>query len=224
MYISEIWRYPIKSMRGERIPSSTVLLSGLASDRQIVCVSKTRGKLITARTHPRLLGLQACVRGNAINVSGFPWQSAAASELVSDAASERVFLADLETDTRRFDVLPLLVATDGALAQLELDSRRFRPNIVIGNVPGNSERDWPGFQIQLGPVRIRAAQLRMRCVMTTFNPDTLKQDRSVLKKIVSQNGGTLALDCAVIQAGFVQEGDLVSVFESQAHQLKGEIS
>ena len=42
----------------------------------------------------------------------------------------------------RFDVLPLLVATDGAIAQMGFDGRRLRPNIVIGGVEGLEERSW----------------------------------------------------------------------------------
>jgi len=36
----------------------------------------------------------------------------------------------------RFDVLPLLVATDGAIRALATDRRRLRPNIVIAGVEG----------------------------------------------------------------------------------------
>ena len=44
----------------------------------------------------------------------------------------------------RFDVLPLLVATDGAIAALGRDRRRLRPNILLGGVVGLAEREWPG--------------------------------------------------------------------------------
>jgi hypothetical protein len=35
--------------------------------------------------------------------------------------------------------------------------------------------------------------------MTTFDPDTLQQDRNILKRIVSELDGKMALDCAVVQ-------------------------
>jgi hypothetical protein len=44
----------------------------------------------------------------------------------------------------RFDVLPLLVATDGAITALGLDRRRFRPNILVAGGDGLAERAWPG--------------------------------------------------------------------------------
>jgi hypothetical protein len=37
-------------------------------------------------------------------------------------------------------------------------------------------------------------QVRGRCVMTTYDPDTLEQDISVLQKIVFELGGRTALD------------------------------
>ena len=50
----------------------------------------------------------------------------------------------------RFDVLPLLVARDGAIAAVGYDRRRLRPNIVIGGVPGLAERGWEGKRIRVG--------------------------------------------------------------------------
>ncbi len=48
------------------------------------------------------------------------------------------------------------------------------------------------------------AQLRMRCVMTTFDPDTLEHDLSVLRNIVRKDGGKVALDCSVRSAGLLR--------------------
>jgi hypothetical protein len=43
-----------------------------------------------------------------------------------------VRLADAGEHTERFDGLPSLVATDGAILELGLDIRRLRPNVLIG--------------------------------------------------------------------------------------------
>src|SRR5206468_6293277 len=89
----------------------------------------------------------------------------------------------------RFDVLPLLVATDGAIAALGVDGRRLRPNIVVEGVEGLAERAWPGRRLRIRDVLIAVEKLRGRCVMTTFDPDTQAQDPSVLKRIVAEFGG-----------------------------------
>src|SRR5262249_58872645 len=83
----------------------------------------------------------------------------------------------------RFDILPLLVATDGAIAAFGHDRRRLRPNVVIGGVAGLEERAWEGRAIRAGATVIGLRDLRQRCILTTFDPDTLRQDVEVLKGI-----------------------------------------
>jgi len=97
----------------------------------------------------------------------------------------------------RFDVLPLLVATDGAVDALGFDRRRFRPNLLVAGVNGLAEREWPGRRARVGEAIIGFKKLRGRCVMTTYDPDTLEQDPTVLRRIVQEMGGRLALDTYV---------------------------
>ena len=212
MHVQELWRYPIKSMRGERIPEATLDRTGFNGDRNIVVVSATHGRVITARTHPELLGLQGSVTEDGTTlIEGHVWNSPAALELTRKAAGEPVRLVDAGTRIERFDVLPLLVATDGAIRELDLDRRRLRPNIVIGGVLGQTERSWPGTSLLSGAVVIDVAQLRSRCVMTTFDPDSLEQDLGVLRKIVREADGKLALDCAVASPGVLHVDDAISL-------------
>src|SRR5439155_19260691 len=83
----------------------------------------------------------------------------------------------------RFDVLPLLVATDGAIDALGLDRRRFRPNILVSGVHGLAQREWPARRARRGDASVAFEKLRGRCVMTTYDPDTLAPDTSVLRRI-----------------------------------------
>jgi uncharacterized protein YcbX len=212
MHVQELWRYPVKSMRGERLAEATLQESGLQGDRNIVVVSQAGDRIVTARTHPGLLGLGASVSDEGVTlIEGHPWHSAEALALTRKAAGEAVRLVDAGEHSERFDVLPLLVATDGAIRELGLDLRRLRPNVVIGGVNGQAERSWPGAVLRSGNVAIDVAQLRMRCVMTTFDPDTLQQDLRVLRKIVKQADGKLALDCAVAHPGILRDGDPITL-------------
>jgi hypothetical protein len=212
MHVEELWRYPVKSMRGERLSKATVQKSGIEGDRNIVVISAAGDRIITARTHSGLLGLQGSVSPDGVTlVDGLPWHSPEALAITRKAAGEPVRLVDAGEHTERFDVLPLLVATDGAIRELDLDLRRLRPNIVIGGVAGQTERSWPGSSLRSGQVVINVAQLRMRCVMTTFDPESLKQDLGVLRKIVRKADGKLALDCAVAQPGALRQGDAISL-------------
>ncbi len=93
----------------------------------------------------------------------------------------------------------------------QIDGRRLRPNLVIGGVEGLEERNWPGRTLRIGDVVAQAAKLRGRCVMTTYAPDTLKQDMQVLRRIVSELDGTMALDFSVVSHGWIQEGASVQL-------------
>jgi uncharacterized protein YcbX len=62
--IGALWRYPVKSMRGEAIESSSVTERGLPGDRAYALIDRATGKVASAK-HPRLwgclLGCQACL-------------------------------------------------------------------------------------------------------------------------------------------------------------------
>jgi uncharacterized protein YcbX len=62
---------------------------------------------------------------------------------------------------------------------------------------------------------IGAKTRRGRCVMTTYDPDTLEQDPSVLRRVVRELGGRLGLDCDVIQGGRLAVGDRVELLAGE---------
>jgi uncharacterized protein YcbX len=213
MWIQELWRYPVKSMAGERIETAEVTAAGIAGDRMVL-VTGAGGRIITSRTHPRLLGLRGSLAPDgAVLVNRKPWDDPEVAEAVRAAAGPRARLVRYD-GPERFDVLPLLIGTDGAFEQLGVDHRRLRPNIVIGGVDGLAERGWPGRRLRLGSVTASVAKLRSRCVMTTYDPDTQEQDLSVLRRIASEFGGQMALDCAVLDGGRIAVGDPVELLEA----------
>ncbi|MBL8221798.1 MAG: hypothetical protein JNL62_21355 [Bryobacterales bacterium] len=72
----------------------------------------------------------------------------------------------------------------------------------------------------IGDVVIGIHDLRGRCIMTTFDPDTLQHDPTVLRDIVKRFGGRLALNCEVLKGGSVQTGQEVNLKRAAAN-LKG---
>jgi uncharacterized protein YcbX len=56
----------------------------------------------------------------------------------------------------------------------------------------------------MGGVTINLDDLRARCVMTIYDPDTLQRDPAVLKDIVQRFEGKLALNAAVETAGSIE--------------------
>lgn len=211
MHVAELWRYPVKSLRGEQISETDITELGIPHDREIVVLRQDVRRVATARTKYKMLALQGSLDPRALTtINGHPWDSPEANALVAEACAEPVQLLQF-TGPQRFDVLPLLVATDGAIAHMNVDRRRFRPNIIIGGVEGLAERGWEGKNIRIGEVVIHAAQLRGRCVMTTYDPDTQAQDVQVLHRIVKELDGTFALDCSVVTPGHIRVGDPVEV-------------
>ena len=201
MHIQELWRYPVKSMAGERLDVAEIRKDGIVGDR-VVQVVDAAGRVVTSRTKPVLLGYRATLGADGEPlINGRPWREV----VVPVGKLVRYEGAD------RFDVLPLLVATDGAIAAFGHDGRRLRPNIVIGGVEGLAERSWEGRQLRAGEVVIGIQDLRGRCIMTTFDPDTQEQNVDVLLKIRREFAGLLALNCSVIQPGKLAVGDPVTL-------------
>jgi uncharacterized protein YcbX len=215
MKIAEIWRYPVKTMGGELLARARIGPLGIDGDR-VVHVEDARQRVITSRSHPRFLGHKGTLGldGEPL-VDGRPWRSPEVAADVVDIAGKGARLVRFE-GPERFDVLPLLVATDGAIAAFGHDRRRLRPNLVIGDVDGMSEREWPGCTLRIGKVLIGVQNLRQRCIMTSFDPDTQVQDKSITRGIYQRFGGDLALDCFVIEGGDVAIGDAVELLRGEA--------
>jgi MOSC domain-containing protein len=207
LQVTGLWRYPVKSLAGEPLSSAVIGQDGIPGDRGV----RVRGPegVRTSRRQYRLLGLRGTLHpddGPLIN--GHPWSGPEALALVKGAAGADAWLEACDT-LDRFDILPLLVATDGAVAAFSRDVRRLRPNIVIGGVDGLGERDWPGAKLHIGDAIVRLDSLRGRCHITTVDPDTLEVNPEVLRDIVRRFGGRLALNADVIRTGTIRLGDPV---------------
>jgi MOSC domain-containing protein len=216
LHVAQLWRYPIKSLAGESLSETEVTPNGIPGDR-IVRVRGPEG-VRTSRRQYRLIGLHGTLDANGRpRINGHPWDSAEALRLVKQAAGADTSLEAWQ-GLDRFDILPLLVATDGAVAAFGRDVRRLRPNIVIGGVEGLAERDWPGAELHIGEAIISLDSLRARCHMTTIDPDTLAIDPQVLKDIVRRFDNRLALNADVIRGGRIHVGDPVRLVRASARQ------
>ncbi len=214
MHVAELWRYPVKSMAGERLMAAELGPNGIPGDR-VFQVRRPDGRIVDARAHPRLLAMRPAftIDGELLinrQPSDTPEMARAVEEAAAVGPGARLVRHD---GAERFDVLPLLVATDGAIAALGYDGRRLRPNIVLGGVEGLAERAWEGRALCIGNVIIGINNLRSRCVMTTYDPDTQAHDPEVFQRIVREFGGQMALDCWVIRGGRIRVGDMAQLVE-----------
>jgi uncharacterized protein len=207
MTIVSLWRYPVKSLAGELIDEAELTPLGIPGDR-VVQVLGPEG-VRTSRRHYRLLGLRGTLGAEGIpRIDGLRWDHPDALARVRDAAGDDAWLQKDEGPDR-FDVLPLLVATDGAVRAFGRDVRRLRPNILIGGVDGLAEFGWEGAELHIGDTVIGIDSRRGRCPMTTVDPDTLARDPEVLRDIGRRFGGRLALNAEVVVPGRIRVGDRV---------------
>jgi uncharacterized protein YcbX len=208
MRVAQLWRYPVKSLRGERLDRAEVLRDGIRGDR-LTRVLGADGSHITGRTATGLLGLQAGLGDDAEPlIDGERWDSGPARAAIESVAGGGATLAPL---SRHFDAVPILAVTDGAVAALGEDSRRLRPNFVIEGVHGLAERNWIGRRLRLGGVELLVRERCERCVMTTIDPDTLEIRPDVLRRINSEFEGTMGVYCEIALPGEVAEGDPVEL-------------
>lgn len=215
MHVQALWRYPVKSLGGESLERATFTRDGVEGDR-LVHVQGPRG-VLTGRTRYGLLTIPASTGANGPLVAGHPWDSPEARALVAPFGGRLTHY----TGPERFDVLNVLVATDGQVAAAGVDVRRLRPNILVGGVEPGAEESWPGHALVAGDVVIGMFKQRARCVVTTIDPDTGVQDLDVHRRIRHEFGGVLCLDSWVITPGTVEVGDAVELVPTD--ELPGHI-
>jgi uncharacterized protein YcbX len=113
----------------------------------------------------------------------------------------------------------LTTATLDELRQLyprgRVESRRFRPNIVISTLPeitGFAEKDWIGKILSIGDtVKFKVTGPCPRCVMTTLAQADLPRDAGILKTALQHNNAHVGIYASVIQGGRIRRGDAVTL-------------
>lgn len=221
VHISQLWRYPVKSLRGEALETADFTPNGIAGDR-VVHVAGSRGPL-TGRTRHGLLTIPASTGSDGTPlIDNEPWNSPHALARIREHAGDDVRIVE-DRSPARFDILNLLIATDGAIATFGYDARRLRPNLVLTGVPRDQEPALVGRALAIGDALIGVHSVRQRCIVTSIDPDTGAQDLDVLRRIRDVFGGKLALNCWVLRPGRLQVGDPVRIVDSPGapHDIGG---
>lgn len=134
----------------------------------------------------------------------------------------------LGTGTRFVDVAAIhlittasLRALEGSTPDLDVDTRRFRPSLVIDtpSADGFVENGWQGHTLRIGQVEIVVGIPAPRCVMTTLEQPGLDREPGMLKALARVNRQTnkvgtfacLGAYAKVSQFGPVRVGDEVSI-------------
>ena len=229
-HVEAIFRYPVKSMGGERLEVANLGWHGLDGDRRLAfrrMDDRSGFPWLTAGKLPDLL-LFAPQRGEDLADGDLPTHIR-----TPDGEEMLVFGDDLATEVgRRYgapvqmmqmkhgifdDACISVVASEtvreiGRLARQTPDVRRFRPNIVVSlrrPIPFQ-EDEWVGGVLLFGSgdeaPAIAVTMRDVRCAMLNLDPDSAKPAPEVMKAVVRANQNNAGIYGTVIRTGRLSVG------------------
>lgn len=232
MRVVELWRFPVKSLQGERIEEAQFGVQGIEGDRRYAIFDVDTGYGLTARRAPEMLFASARTTAEGLVEIRLPDGTVAADDTALSAWLGRaVALRSVEeVEDRRYenpdDIETEAEAswgpfegasgafhdTQGAtITVLSTASmggeatRRFRANVVVDE---QGEDALVGRAVRIGAATVAVSTPIARCVMVTrAQPDGIDLDREVLRRIHREHGGNLAVGGSVTSSGTVRIGD-----------------
>jgi uncharacterized protein YcbX len=234
-----LWRYPVKSMRGEALAHAQLDARGVVGDRMHALYDASRdedadARPLTAREAPRLLAWTARYSAPAgadldpsepplptiEEPSGRRWtwgDPRLRAVLEADVGRPVRFARDVE---RIYDVpRTVLVTTEASRLALEaelgepVDVRRFRPNLHLDlpNSPWDDLR-WAGAVVHLsGGVRLEAFKPCRRCVIPTRDFRTQRKWPELLRHLAHAHELSFGIYARVTAAGTAAVGEEVAL-------------
>jgi hypothetical protein len=239
--VEAIFRYPVKSMRGERLEAANVGWHGLDGDRRLAFLrmdDRSGFPWLTASKLPDLLLFAPCRREDGAQ-GGLPTHVR-----TPDGEEMPLFGEGLATEVgRRYgapvqmkqlkhgifdDACISVIASDtvreiGRLAGRSLDVRRFRPNVVVRLLRPLpfQEDEWLGGVLSFGEEddapAIAVTMHDVRCSMVNLDPDSASSAPEVLKAVVRANQNNAGIYGAVTRIGRVAVGQTVILHASARH-------
>ena len=233
MRVAELWRYPVKSLQGERLAGAEAGPEGLTGDRQWALFDVGTGLGLTARRVPDLLFLSGRLGADGHVEVVLPDGTVTSDDAVlsdwlgrpvalraaADAPGERRYESPHEVgEAGEYDWDVFSGARgafhDSSRTRVSLvstgtlgtwDRRRFRANVVL---EGAGEDTLVGRRVRLGGAELDVVKQVDRCVMVTRpQPGGIGRDNGVLTTIHRERDGCLAVGALVARAGTVAVGD-----------------
>ncbi len=221
MIVAALWRYPVKSLRGEPLETAAIEPRGVAGDRAWAFVDAD-GTLASGkdgrrfRRVPGLMMHASRYDGDVPVLELAGGRSVRADDPAIDDAVARLAGPSwrLATGGDYFDGAPIHLVTTSTLARVSeaahgtVEPARLRPNIVLdtGDAAGFPEDGWIGRTLAIGDVRLRVVERTERCVMTTQAQDGLPRRPAVLKAIGRANEACAGVYAEVVAAGTAAVG------------------
>ncbi len=227
--IHQLARYPVKSMRGESLPATTLTLQGVPEDRRYAFVqtaSRSAFPWLTAREMPELLRYKPTIEDAgagevAVTVttpSGEKWpvESEELRREVEERSGRALFL--LRDYRGSYDAAPISLISRQTIARIAEESGteenplRFRPNLLVDLQEGGAfeELNWVGRILRVGDAaRVAITEVDQRCMMITLDPESAKPSPSVLRCVVQQHKQCAGVYGTVLTPGETRIGDTV---------------
>lgn len=226
--VSAIYRYPVKSMAGERISSAQLGWHGLDGDRRLAfirCGVKSEFPWLSASKLASLVTYVPLRDADDVLPLRVRTPSGEELELHGDALRAEITSAHgapvelLQLKNGMFDDATLSIITTSAIASVtgeagvDADPRRFRPNLLIETPDGSPfpEDAWVGRTLRIGEgadaPAVSVCTRDVRCVMLNLDPDTGVPDARLMKAAVRINENCAGVYATVIRTGAVRVGD-----------------
>jgi uncharacterized protein YcbX len=231
--VKAIFRYPVKSMRGEALEQAQVWWHGLEGDRKYGFVqsdSRSDFPWLTGReladmiryvpyfvdpANPRESALRVRTpRGNDLPLESMELQDEIAQDYRGPFHVMRLARGCVDSMPVSIISTATLQAI-GAWVGAELDVRRFRPNVLVEMVRGEpfEEEGWLGHELSFGEredsVRLRANRKNKRCVMVNLDPERATQNPKVLREIAQTRDALAGIYGSIEEPGTIVVGDTV---------------
>jgi uncharacterized protein YcbX len=218
--VGELWRYPVKSMGGERLDHCPVGTKGLLGDRGWAVRDDTAGEIRRARYFPLLLQCAARYRElpGAGNLPHVDITLPDGPTVGSDAEVHARLSALLGRPVSLWPLQPASHTSHyrrayaGACLMGQLSRSRLFRRMLRRLLPYTSwEATWHGRTLRLGELVVRCELPTARCAMTIQAQADLPKDPTVLRTIVREAGQQLGIYASMVQPGRVAMGDAVDV-------------
>jgi uncharacterized protein YcbX len=238
--VAALWRWPVKSMAGERVNALRVDGRGAGGDRTHAVLYEHKGerKPLTAREAPRLLAWQASYpfnRDGGLDPARPPFAVVIAPDghryrwgdprlrfaLETDLGRPVELKRDVEgiQDAPRTLLVTLRSTLDALGEELgaPVDLRRFRTNLHLDiDAPAWSELGWEGAELAFeGGVRLRLLHPCERCAIPTRHPDTQVKWPGLLRHLNAAHDQVFGINARVVTAGRVAAGEAVELRGTQ---------
>ncbi|TMD99468.1 MAG: MOSC domain-containing protein [Chloroflexi bacterium] len=218
--VREVWRYPVKSMTGERLESCLITDQGLEGDRRWAFIDHSPhrdGKWFNIKQHSALMTYRARLLDGALDlVAPDGSRIALDGDLVRKFETESERPIELrELPGGNFDDSQVLIVNLASVeafaleAGMPVDHRRFRANLYVEGLEPEEELRWLGRVIQAGDAELEVTSRCERCKVITMDPDTTEATPELLRVLVERHDERMGVYCRVVRPGRVGVGDFV---------------